>query len=227
VGVDWFQFADEPRHGRIDGENFNFGLVDINDRPYEELTAMLAALNAAKLKSNPALSRLDASSGIPPAPSDPFADFAPTRALKHWDRERGFVRCETEHPMGDLYACWSPRALYLGLYALDIVESAYYRDSSVPKHDRAVWTTRIDGREIVRARIGAGREPLVNEARVRIENLSGVNLHVRNIAALEIPAKLFGKDELKPGDSLELDCTLLTHCRAYRYDWKGRFTLRE
>jgi hypothetical protein len=34
IGADWFQYYDEPTHGRFDGENFNFGLVDIHDRPY-------------------------------------------------------------------------------------------------------------------------------------------------------------------------------------------------
>jgi len=227
LGADWFQFHDEPQRGREDGENFNFGLVDINDRPYDHLTGMFTTLEAEQLKAQPATTRPDASSGIPPAPGDPFADFNPTRALKHWDRERGFVKCASENPLADLYACWNERALYLGLYALDIVESAYYRGSSVPKSDRALWTVQINGREIMRARIGAGREPLLSEPRVRIENLSGVDLNVRNIAALEIPAKLFGQDRLQPGDSLELDCTLLTHCRAYRVEWKGRFTLRE
>lgn len=33
VGMDWFQYFDEPTHGRDDGENFNFGLVDIHDQP--------------------------------------------------------------------------------------------------------------------------------------------------------------------------------------------------
>src|SRR5262249_1438743 len=37
VGADWFQYYDEPTFGRDDGENFNFGLVDIHDRPYEPL----------------------------------------------------------------------------------------------------------------------------------------------------------------------------------------------
>ena len=81
LGADWFQFADEPQHGRPDGENFNFGLVDINDRPYEEITTMFATLNAEQLKAQPAPLRPDASSGIPPAPSDPFANLTPTRAL--------------------------------------------------------------------------------------------------------------------------------------------------
>jgi len=30
--------CDEPTQGRFDGENFNFGLVDIHDRPYETVT---------------------------------------------------------------------------------------------------------------------------------------------------------------------------------------------
>lgn len=36
VGADWFQWMDEPPSGRSsDGEDVNFGIVDIDDRPYE------------------------------------------------------------------------------------------------------------------------------------------------------------------------------------------------
>lgn len=37
VGAHWFQYLDEPLTGRFDGENYNVGLVDICDNPYEEL----------------------------------------------------------------------------------------------------------------------------------------------------------------------------------------------
>lgn len=38
IGADWFQWMDEPPSGRrIDGEDVNFGIVDIDDRPYEGL----------------------------------------------------------------------------------------------------------------------------------------------------------------------------------------------
>jgi hypothetical protein len=84
---------------------------------------------------------------------------------------------------------------------------------------------RVDGQEVVRARIGAGREPLVSNPRVRIENISGVDLNVRNIAAMELPARMLGREQFKAGDTTELGCTLLTHGRAYRMDWKGTFTL--
>lgn len=227
LGADWFQFTDEPTHGRADGENFNFGLVDIHDRPYEELTSVFASLSAEEFKTQSARPRPDVSTGVPPAPREPFANFAPTQALKHWDRERGFVKATSEFPLGDLYLCWSREALYLGIYAIDVVEAACYRDSSVPKIDRSLWTVQINGRDVARARLGAAREALVSDARVRVENISGLNLHVRNIAAMEVPAKVFGKDELRSGDSIELDCTLLTHCGAYRMEWRGRFTLRE
>ena len=48
IGADWFQYYDQPTHGRFDGENFNFGLVDIHDRPYEALTSAAAALDLAR-----------------------------------------------------------------------------------------------------------------------------------------------------------------------------------
>jgi hypothetical protein len=37
VGAHWFQYVDEPTTGRFDGENFQTGLVDICDRPYDEM----------------------------------------------------------------------------------------------------------------------------------------------------------------------------------------------
>jgi hypothetical protein len=61
LGADWFQFTDEPIHGRDDGENFNFGLVDIHDRPYEELTAMFSSLAVDQLKAQSPPERQNAS----------------------------------------------------------------------------------------------------------------------------------------------------------------------
>ena len=43
VGAYWFMWRDEPVLGRMDGENYNIGFVDVTDRPYTEL------INAAKL----------------------------------------------------------------------------------------------------------------------------------------------------------------------------------
>jgi hypothetical protein len=56
IGTDWFQYSDEPPQGRNDGEDVNFGIVDIHDRPY-------AGLVAAMTKTNKAVDRNHAKSG--------------------------------------------------------------------------------------------------------------------------------------------------------------------
>jgi hypothetical protein len=227
IGADWFQYRDEPRHGRDDGENFNFGLVDIDDRPYEEVTSATATLDLNVLKARPRPGKLDASGGVPPAPRDPTGQFEPMRALKHWDRQRGFVKPVSEFPLADLYLCWSPQAVYLGLYSLDIIEEAYYRSRSVPKNDRPLWVVEASGSASVRARLGAGREPIVSDPQVRVQNLSGLNLNVRNVAIMELSAPRLGRERFQAGDTLEFSSTLQTHGRAYRVEWRGTFTLRD
>lgn len=46
IGTHWFQWVDQPSTGRFDGENYNIGLVDITDRPYEELVEALKTTHA-------------------------------------------------------------------------------------------------------------------------------------------------------------------------------------
>ena len=201
--------------------------MDIHDRPYEALTSTASALDLNALKNRPVVRRPDASQGVPPAPRDPFEQFEPTLALKAWNRERGFVNPVSEFPLADLYVCWNKKAVYLGLYAQDVVEDAFYRDKIVRANDRAEWIVGIGGNlNAIRARIGAGLEPVLNESAARLVNLSGLNGNFRNIAALELPAKLFRKHRFKPGDTIDLASTFFTHCRGHRVEWQGRFTLR-
>ena len=133
----------------------------------------------------------------------------------------------SEFPVADLYVCWDKKAVYLGLYAQDIVEAAYYRNKIVPAVDRAEWFVSVgDTNQPIHARLGPGAPPVCNEPGVRIVNLSGVYMNTRNIAALELPAKLFGKTQFKPGDTIELNSTFFTHCHADHVEWNGNFTLR-
>jgi hypothetical protein len=67
------------------------------------------------------------------------------RALKHWDRERGFVRPVSEFPLADLYVCWDKKAIYLGLCAQDAVEDVFYRGKTVLASERAEWVVSISG----------------------------------------------------------------------------------
>jgi hypothetical protein len=226
VGADWFQYFDEPAYGRHDGENFNFGLVDIHDKAYADVTRAFAGANLAKQKSARHATRPDVSAGVPRAPRDPFAHFTPGHALRNWDRERGFVKPVSDNPVADLYLCWTPQALYLGLFAQDMVEEAYYRDKVVPDIDRPVWTVETGNGEAISARIGAGRKPIVSDPAVRVENLSGVDLNVRNIAILELPTRKLGQPRLRRGDTIQLKSFLQTHGKAYKVEWEGSFTLK-
>jgi agarase len=45
VGYHWFEHADQPKEGRFDGEDSNYGLVSIKDEPYLELTQAMRAAN--------------------------------------------------------------------------------------------------------------------------------------------------------------------------------------
>ena len=227
VGADWFQYYDESTHGRFDGENFDFGLVDIYGRPYEAITSSAATFDLRGTKEHPPHTRPDAAQGVPPAPRKPFERFEPTLALKQWDRERGFVKPASEYPLADLYVCWDKKAIYLGLCAQDVVEDVFYRGKTVLASDRAEWVVTVAGlNKTLRGRVGAGMEPVFDEPSVRAINLSGLNGNVRNIVGLELPAKLFGKERFKASDTVGFTSTFFTHCRAYRMEWNGTFRLR-
>ena len=46
VGAHWFQYIDSPVTGRAwDGENYNVGIVDITDTPYEPLVQAMKDIN--------------------------------------------------------------------------------------------------------------------------------------------------------------------------------------
>ena len=52
VGAHWFQYHDQPADGRaFDGENSNYGLVDVKDEPYEELVEVMAQTNREVLSN--------------------------------------------------------------------------------------------------------------------------------------------------------------------------------
>jgi hypothetical protein len=145
-----------------------------------------------------------------------------------WDRERGFVKPVSEFPIADLYVCWNKKAVYLGLYAQDIVEENYYRNKIVPEVDRAQWIISLgQTNPPIHARLGPGAPPICDDPAVRIVNLSGVYMNTRNIAAMELPARLFGQEQFQAGDTIEFGSTFFTHCRADRVEWKGNFTLRD
>lgn len=45
VGYHWFEYADQPKEGRFDGENSNFGIISIEDKVYEPLAEKMKEIN--------------------------------------------------------------------------------------------------------------------------------------------------------------------------------------
>ena len=164
---------------------------------------------------------------IPHAPQDPLENFLQFKALKNWDRQRGFIAPQTPSPLSDLYVCWRPEAIYLGLDGWDGVEKEYYRGGFIPKDDRALWSVRIGGKEIARARIGAGREAMVNDAAVRVESIPMAAGSAWMTAAMEVPIKVIGKNSFGVGDDIEIESILVGHAGVSRVEWKGKFKLVE
>jgi ABC-type multidrug transport system fused ATPase/permease subunit len=123
VGWHWFQWFDEPVHGRDDGEDYNMGLVDIDDEPYADLVAALALENAASERLHAAAAAAE------PAPALPLA-VLPQRGLVadgrlgDWDKSRPVPRrlIRTEAPLlpfGDVFLAWDEENLWIAVRPYD------------------------------------------------------------------------------------------------------------
>ena len=51
IGYHWFAYVDEPATGRFDGENSNIGLVNVYDKPYEQLVLKMKTVNGIAIDS--------------------------------------------------------------------------------------------------------------------------------------------------------------------------------
>src|SRR4029079_6870822 len=121
IGVHWFQYADEPRGGRDDGEDYNFGLVDIDDRPYELLTPALAAENLARLAEPPGKVTDPvvpaAMHEVPRAVID-----AADQSLAEWPKSSAILPLRPapgEAVFGNALLTWSERGLSVAVLAMD------------------------------------------------------------------------------------------------------------
>jgi hypothetical protein len=138
IGTHWFQYYDEPKGGRGDGEDYNMGLVDIEDRPYEEVITSFK-------QTNPLLPRFHAQANISrPALQDGPVVFIPRAigridvtdaSLTDWDKDRalmpGFAAEPPGVPFADVYLTWRPNGLYLATIGMDYMnpEDMFYEDT--------------------------------------------------------------------------------------------------
>src|SRR5213078_3463983 len=117
VGAHWFQYYDHPRGGRGDGEDYDFGLVDVDDRPYGKLVAALGRVNPrlAAFHRAARVVSLRPRAELPEAPIDPR-----DRSLAEWPKERALVALRAPAPEGNLGRGRSEReGLSLAVIAMD------------------------------------------------------------------------------------------------------------
>ena len=120
VGLHWFQYYDHPKGGRDDGEDYNFGLVDINDRPYEKLTEAFRRLHPTltKLHENAGRFRASGWAGLLPHAELRIGD----NSLTDWPLDSALMPLRTkpaEAVFGDLYVSWSGNGLNLATISMD------------------------------------------------------------------------------------------------------------
>jgi hypothetical protein len=122
IGAHWFQYYDHPKGGRGDGEDYDFGLVDIDDRPYGRLTSALAIANR---RAYPAHADAAALPMIAPVRFVlPYASiFVADRSLADWPKPSSLLPRLTPSPgaveFGEVYLTWSRRGLALATIGQD------------------------------------------------------------------------------------------------------------
>jgi hypothetical protein len=152
VGLQWFQYYDHPYGGREDGEDYNFGLVDINDRPYEQLVEAFSRVNPrlADLHHQlPDIALGNRAGGwqIPHAAID-----AQDRSLGEWPKEQALIAPliapKPEIPFGDFYVAWSSKGLHLAMIAMDYYDPvllAYDHEFPLQEAFRVDWGVDAGG----------------------------------------------------------------------------------
>jgi hypothetical protein len=124
VGSQWFMYYDHPKGGRDDGEDYDFGLVDINDQPYRRLVTALAAANRvaptlhAEASEVPEAATADRPIVIPHA-----AVSLARRDLSDWPKPASLLPPLKASPgavdFGEIYLSWSDKGLQLATIGQD------------------------------------------------------------------------------------------------------------
>lgn len=218
IGAHWFQYYDEPTHGRSDGENYNMGLVDIHNQPYEELVAAFRSVE---------VNRIHARAELPPRPEPsciPRAKGQPLDGLHTWDKNASWVPSDSKYPVADLYLCWQPSHLFIAVHASDWVDDSLYRQARAPREER--MQCRLNLRMATEAEctvwFGDNQPTEISDQQIEVKSW---NVATRTTVVLKIPALLLGKSEIRQADQIHLKAILHTHSRAEQTVWNKALTV--
>jgi hypothetical protein len=122
VGAQWFQYYDHPKGGRPDGEDYDFGLVDINDRPYRRLTSALTVANNDVEALHAEATEPDRDPpGIITVPHAAIS--VEKRSLADWPKPASLLPAMKPSPgavgFGEVYLTWSRKGLAVATIGQD------------------------------------------------------------------------------------------------------------
>jgi hypothetical protein len=157
IGADWFQWNDEPPSGRGDGEDVDFGIVDVYDRPYEhmvkairETTPLLNPLHANSFKD----SREDIwqeAAGERPRFNAAYLENTPKidADLSDWPEKARMPKMQHLEAIGSersdelvdpsVYLGWTDDGLYIGVRVIDKNIDGYALNEESIKH---IWRSK-------------------------------------------------------------------------------------
>jgi hypothetical protein len=203
VGAHWFQYYDEPKKGREDGENYDMGLVDVDNRAYE---AMAGAASQSDVAYQHGASTKWVATDRKPATSATreLWGIGDLSRLSDWIENGKRQLALDRLDRGDLYVGHEEGELLLGVYwEEDRFAGAFYRSGKVPAEDRAHLTLEFGGQNVS---MGIGDElPSTSNSTMALELLTGV----RNFTVVRVPLEI--------GNSIAVH--LQTRARAYQMSW--------
>ena len=204
IGAHWFQYYDEPQNGRPDGENYNMGLVDVCNKPYEELTKA-AALTPSYLAPQPTEKEAPQIPALTPAQSHDF---------NQWPHTKCVLKGNANNARGDVYLAQSEKKLFLAVYwNEDRFAEALYRHGAIPDSDEAQLTLSLNGK-LRKIRLTEAIPPIYPGIRL-IQSVSGV----RNLRLFELDRTPNRRSELDIAAKLE------SRARAFRMSWRSTIEL--
>ena len=122
IGTHWFQYYDHPKGGRADGEDYNFGLVDLENRPYEQLVQALSAANRDVPAIHAAAAPKTAAAFGPIVLPHAAVDVH-DKSLADWPKPASLLPPLKPSPsavdFGEVYLSWNEDGLALGTIGQD------------------------------------------------------------------------------------------------------------
>jgi len=221
VGAHWFQYTDEPANGRdADGEDYNFGLIDIHNQPYEQLTATFARTHA-QVPTLHAAGSPQADLAQPAVVRIPHASSDASTGLGGWDTQQARIASSGEGiPFADLLATWQDDRLYLAISCCRFVDKDFYAAEDVPqKSEQLEWDIALgDNAPTSRIFFGMGDETPNSEPALNCRVWSS---GIRYLAIAQIPIERLGHTPLKIGEQLNLHAALVDRRAGTKTTWSN------